>query len=110
MNMKLPFPDFTLTTPVTVYTIGHNKDNAEVKATLFEGMARYDRKTKTLMNAQRELITYTGVIVIKGYVDIPKDKRVCVLINGDTLERKVGSSNQPVNPDGSTFSTELFLE
>lgn len=110
MNFKLPFPEFTLNTQVEIYYVAHNENNAETKTSVFNGLARYDRKTKTSMNAQRELITYTGLVVLKGYIDIPTDKRICVLISGDSVERKVGNVNQPTNPDGSIFSTELFLE
>jgi len=106
--MKLPFPKWTLTKEVKICSIVNDENNKPTQNVIFEGKARYDKKSKQILNAQRELVMIRGVIVCEGDIAIPFDKSVLVLIDGQ--EKNVVRVNKPDNPDGSVFSTELMLE
>lgn len=111
MNFKLPFPDWTLTTSVKISKVKLSEDGEPVPTdVLFEGKARYDEKSKQLLNANRELVLISGTVVCKGDLsnDVNTGKEpLLVLVNG--IEKRVMSVNRPKNPDGSVFSTELTL-
>ncbi|MBE6051890.1 MAG: hypothetical protein E7214_14910 [Clostridium sp.] len=101
--MKLPFPDFLLNTPVTVYKTELGEDGPEEEK-IFEGKCIYTDKTKQVMTAEKQLITLTGKVVIKGALDI---KEGYVIVN--ETKKIIYSVEKPINPDGSIFSTELNL-
>lgn len=106
--MKLPFPMWTLNTPVRVLQIDHNEDNAEVETVLFDGKARYDRKTRQVMNAQRELVQISGTVVCVGDIAFAFNETVFVEVDGE--KKRVAFTNKPHNPDGSIYSSEFFVE
>ena len=106
--MKLPFPMWTLNTPVRVLQIGHNEDNAEVETVLFDGKARYDRKTRQVMNAQRELVQISGTVVCVGDIAFTNTEPVYVEVDGE--KKRVAFTNKPHNPDESIYSSEFFVE
>lgn len=101
--MKLPFPDFLLNTPVEVWSTKLGEDGPEEEK-IFEGKSIYTDKTKQVMTAEKQLITLTGKVVIKGVLDI---KEGYVVVNGD--KKIIYNVERPINPDGSIFSTELNL-
>lgn len=109
MNFKLPFPEWQLTSTVKVFKTELNENGKPVPMTLYEGLARYDEKSRQVLNANRELVLISGMIVCKG--DIVADAwgtaSLSVEVNGIT--KKVMSVSRPKNPDGSIFSTELTL-
>ena len=105
--MKLPFPMWTLNATVKVVVIGYNEDNAPTETILYSGKARYDRKSRQIMNAQRELINISGMVVCVG--DIAFDRTQTVHVEVDGAMMRVVQTNKPANPDGSTYSTEFFL-
>ena len=110
MNIKLPFPEWTLTADVVIYKLTTNTDGGTDKETLYEGKARFDKKSKQVLNANRELVTLSGMIVCKGDIYLPDttlENPLRVLVHG--MQKRVYSVNKPDNPDGSIFSTELFL-
>lgn len=102
--MKLPFPDFLLNTPVRIYKTELGEDGTEEKK-IFEGKCIYTDKTKQVMTAEKQLITLTGKVTIKGTLDI---KEGYVVVNN--TKKNIYSIERPLNPDGSIFSTELNLE
>lgn len=106
--MKLPFPKWTLTKEIKIYSSKNDENNKPINTLIFEGKARYDKKSKQVLNAQRELVMISGVVVCEGDVEVPLDKSVLVLVDGQ--EKNVVRVNKPDNPDGSVFSTELMLE
>jgi len=106
--MKLPFPKWTLTKSVEIYSFLNDEDNKPISTLIFSGKARYDKKTRQILNAQRELVMISGIVVCEGDIPIPLDKSVFVLVDGQ--EKRVIKTNKPDNPDGSVFSTELMLE
>lgn len=106
--MKLPFPKWTLTQNVVISYLSHDENNLPTKTVIFSGKARYDKKSKQILNAQRELVMISGVVVCEGDVVFPLDKSIAV--NIDDQEKSVIRVNKPDNPDGSVFSTELMLE
>lgn len=101
--MKLPFPDFLLNTPVEVWATKLGEDGPEEEK-IFEGKCIYTDKTKQVMTAEKQLITLTGKVVIKGALDI---KEGYVIVN--ETKKIIYSVEKPINPDGSIFSTELNL-
>lgn len=108
MNMKLPFPKWTLTKTVSICSIANDENNKPTQSVIFSGKARYDKKSKQILNAQRELVMISGVVVCEGDIAIPFDKSTIVIVDGQ--EKNVIRVNKPDNPDGSVFSTELMLE
>ena len=107
--MKLPFPMWTLTSNVVVYQTIRNDEGENVKHKLFKGPCRYDKKSRTTMNAQREIIELSGLIVCPDDILTSADKRHPLLVEVNGEEKRVYDTNQPDNPDGSIFSTELRL-
>lgn len=101
--MELPFPDFLLNTPVEVYKTELGEDGPEEEK-IFEGKCIYTDKTRTVLTAEKQLITLTGKVVIKGALDI---KEGYIVVN-DT-KKIIYNIERPLNPDGSIFSTELNL-
>lgn len=102
--MKLPFPDFLLNTPVEVWATTLGEDGPEEEK-IFEGKCIYTSKQKQIMTADKQLITLSGKVVIKGALDI---KEGYVVAND--VKKIIYSIERPLNPDGSVFSTELNLE
>lgn len=102
--MELPFPDFLLNTPVTVYKTELGEDGPEEEK-IFEGKCIYTDKSKQFMTAEKQLITLTGKVVIKGPLEI--DEGYVIVGNKKKI---VYNIERPLNPDGSVFSTELNLE
>lgn len=101
--MKLPFPDFLLNTPVEVWSTTLGEDGPEEEK-IFEGKCIYTDKTRQIMTSEKQLITLTGKVVIKGPLDI---KEGYVIVN--ETKKIIYSVEKPINPDGSIFSTELNL-
>lgn len=64
--MKLPYPMWTLNANATVFTSALNGDGEPVKTELFSGRVNYVKKTKQILNANRELIMLNGWVVIPG--------------------------------------------
>lgn len=101
--MELPFPDFLLNTPVEVYKTELGEDGPEEEK-IFEGKCIYTDKTRTVLTAEKQLITLTGKVVIKGPLEIDEGY---IIVNNK--KKIVYSVEKPLNPDGSIFSTELNL-
>lgn len=109
--MKLPFPSWTLNANAKIYTIEIDKYGEETMTEFFNGRVNHVQKTKQILNAERQLITLSGWVVIPGDIYLPStNPSVPLYIVGDGLEKRVYSTNKPSNPDGSVFSTELFFE
>ena len=66
----------------------------------------YTDKSKQILNAERQLITLSGKVVIEGSI-YDELFQGYVKING--VKKKIYSIERPLNPDGSIFSTELNL-
>lgn len=106
MGLKLPFPRWLANTPIEVWFEGTNTDGDYEKSRIFNGKCIYTDKSKQVLNAEKQLITLSGKVVIEGSIyDIPFQGYVN--ING--LKKKIYSIERPLNPDGSIFSTELNL-
>ena len=101
--MKLPFPDFLLNTPIEVWATKLGEDGPEEEK-IFEGKCIYTDKAKQVMTAEKQLITLTGKVVIKGPLEIDEGY---IIVNNK--KKIIYSIEKPINPDGSIFSTELNL-
>ncbi len=107
MGLKLPFPKWLANTPVAVFYEGTNQDGDYIEEKVFDGKCIYTNKSKQIMNAEKQLITLSGKVVIEGDVCHSKHFKGYILINNS--KKAVYSVEKPLNPDGSIFSTELNL-
>lgn len=109
--MKLPFPFWTLNANAVVYKSELSKYSEPIKIEFFNGRVNHIKKTKQVLNAQRELIQLSGSVIIPGDIydlptgQLPLDMTIYVSVGG--LEKRIFSVSKPDNPDGSVFSTEL---
>lgn len=110
--MKLPFPDWLLVTPIKVVVELPGEDGVE-ETEIFNGKCNFNEKSKTVMNAERQLVTLSGSCIfkddiypnkpIKGYITLVDDE-------GNKIEsRQIYAYRKIRNPDGSIYSTELDL-
>lgn len=106
-NLKLPFPGWTLNTVAKIFVMDIDEDGKETTTVIFDGKVQYVEKTKQIINPERQLVTISGWIVIPGAIERTSDDFLTVEVGGQT--RRVSHSNVPYNPDGSVFSTELYL-
>lgn len=107
MGMKLPFPRFQAKTDIKVHSTVQGEDGEE-ETLLYEGKCIYTDKSKTVLNAERELITLSGKAVIEG--DINPGKVIKGFVEVDNIKKKIYGAERPTNPDGTVFSTELNLQ
>jgi len=107
MGLKLPFPRFQAKTDIKVVSTVLGEDGEE-ESPLYEGKCIYTDKSKTVLNAERQLITLSGKAVIEG--DINPEEVIEGFIVVNTIKKKIYGAERPLNPDGSVFSTELNLQ
>ena len=107
MGLKLPFPTWLANTPIEVWFEGTNTDGDYEEKLIYEGKCIYTDKTKQILNAERQLILLSGKAVIEGSIyDEPFEGYVIV----NKIKKKIYSTERPLNPDGTVFSTELNLQ
>ncbi|MCC3668041.1 hypothetical protein [Terrisporobacter mayombei] len=106
MGLKLPFPKWLANIPIEVWFEGINTDGDLEENIIFNGKCIYTDKSKQILNAERQLITLSGKVVIEGSI-YDELFQGYVKING--VKKKIYSIERPLNPDGSIFSTELNL-
>lgn len=110
--MKLPFPNWLLVTPIKVYGELPGEDGVTDEL-IFDGKCNFNEKSKTVMNAERQLVTLSGSCIFKG--DIYPNKPIkgyIILVDdeGNKIEsRQIYNYRKIRNPDGSIYSTELDL-
>ena len=73
---------------------------------IYSGKCVYTDKTKQILDAERRLVTLSGTVTIPGQIS-QNTVEGYVKVNG--IKKKVYSSQCPLNPDGTVFSTELNL-
>lgn len=106
MGLKLPFPTWLANTPIEVWYEGINSDGDYEEKKIFDGKCIYTDKSRQVLNAERQLILLSGKAVIEGSIyDGPFEGYV--IVSG--VKKKIYSTERPLNPDGSIFSTELSL-
>lgn len=102
--MRLKFPEFLINTTLRISNTVHTESGIE-EVVVVDTKCIYNEKIKQVLNAQRELITLSGICILKGDVTInPGD----VATIGEQ-EKVVYSVTKPRNPDGSVFSTEVYF-
>lgn len=104
--MMISFPAFLLNKQVQVWITVLGEDGEE-ETLLYDGMSIYSEESKQTLNAERQLITLSGSIVIQG--DIYPDKLIVGYVKIGTIKRDIFRTTRPRNPDGTVFSTELDL-
>ena len=106
MGFKLLFPKWLANTDIEVWFEGTNSDGDYEEKKIFDGKCIYTDKSRQVLNAERQLITLSGKAVIEGSIyDGPFEGYV--IVSG--VKKKIYSTERPLNPDGSIFSTELSL-
>lgn len=106
MGLKLPFPKFLANTNIQVFSTILGEDGEE-ESLLYEGKCIYTDKSKTVLNAERQLVTLSGKAVIEG--DIKPGEVIQGFIKVNNTRKIIYSAERPLNPDGTVFSTELNL-
>lgn len=104
--MKLPFPYFLANTFVEVWSCSVDSDGEYIEKMIYSGKCIYTDKTKQILDAERRLVTLSGVVTIPGQI-IQNIIEGYVRVNG--MKKTIYSSRCPLNPDGTVFSTELNL-
>lgn len=108
MGFKLPFPRFLANTDIKVYSTKINEDSEPEEAVLYEGKCIYDDKSRQILNAERQLITLTGKVIIEG--DINPNESIEGIVEVNNKKKNIYNTIRPKNPDGTVFSTELSLQ
>lgn len=106
LNMKLPFPYFLANTYVEVWFCSVDSDGEYQEEIIYSGKCIYTDKTKQILDAERRLVTLSGTVTVPGRIS-QNIIEGYVKING--MKKAIYSSNCPLNPDGTVFSTELNL-
>lgn len=109
MGFKLPFPKWTLVTPIKVYQTYINEDGEPINNLIFSGMCNYSEKSKRVRNENGELVTLIGKVILEGDI-APQYKRIEGFVDINGVKSNIYKAARPRNPDGSIFSTELELE
>ena len=104
--MKLPFPYFLANAHVEVWFCGVDLDGEHQEKMIYAGKCIYTDKTKQILDAERRLVTLSGTVTIPGQIS-QNIIEGYVKVNG--IKKTIYSSQRPLNPDGTIFSTELNL-
>ncbi len=107
MNFKLQFPTWTLNSDAKIYKIDLSEEGAPIETLLFDGKVNYVKKAKQVLNAQRQLVLISGILIIPNDIGNQMDDNLLVKIEG--IEKRVSHTNKFNNPDQTVFSTEIFL-
>jgi len=108
MGFKLPFPRWTLVTPIKVYQTYTNEDGEPVETLIFDDKCNYSESTKRIRNENGELVTLVGKVICIGDI-APQHNRIEGYVEVNGVKINIYKSARPRNPDGSIFSTELEL-
>lgn len=110
--MKWPqlVPTSVCTTPIKfVVTDGINEDGTPKQVTVFEGKCNYSEKSKSILDAERRLITLKATALVPGDIAPGKDIVGNAVINGGEVTRRIYESSRGRNPDGTVNFTQLEL-
>ncbi|MGM1047604.1 MAG: hypothetical protein ACQEXX_15825 [Bacillota bacterium] len=105
--MKFPFPKWNQVTPVKVYQTEISEDGEPVKDLIYDKKCFYDERSRQVLNAERQLVLLSGLVVIEG--DINPGKVIEGYVRIGDERKNIYQAKRPRNPDGSVFSTELEL-
>lgn len=83
-----PFPDHEATAHVVVYQEQDTEDQGPIETVIYDGLAIYDEKAKTVYNKDSKQISLSGMLIIhgdvqaldgktafQGFVQISKEKK-----------------------------------
>jgi len=105
--MKFPFPTWLLKTHVKVIVVDKDHLGDFSETTIYDGLSIYDEKQRQIMTADRQLVTLSGKVIIRG--DIYPKKEIDGYIMIDEIKKKIYGAHRVRNPDGTIYSTELDL-
>lgn len=105
--MKFPFPSWNQVTPIKVYQTELSEDGEPVEDLIYDNKCFYDEKSRQVLNAERQLVLLSGLIIIEG--DIYPGKIIQGFVRIGDERKTIYKAKRPRNPDGSVFSTELEL-
>lgn len=104
--MKLPFPVWTLVTPIKVYAEIPGEDGVTDEL-IFDGKCNFSEKSRTTLNEQRQVVELSGKAIFQG--DIFNGGKIRGYIKFNDESRTIYRGRRIRNPDDSIFSTELDL-
>lgn len=108
MSFKLPpIPKIFLNTDIVVMAEIDGEDGP-ITTELYKGKCILDETSKQFLNAQKEMISLSALIIIPGDISLNKDIQGTCMVNG--INRNIRRSQRPRNPDGSVHHTELWVE
>lgn len=103
-------PDAVCTTPITVQLEdGLNEDGSPRKATLFSGTCNYVQKTQQKTDAERRVVTLSGVALMNGDPAPGIKLTGTALIGADEEPHLIHAASRANNPDGTVNYTRLEL-
>ncbi|WP_026887720.1 hypothetical protein [Clostridium beijerinckii] len=102
--MKYPKFLYNKTVKVTGIKLG---EDGEETFPIYEGQCTYNEESKDIYNADKQLITLSGSIVIAG--DIYPNNVIKGYVEVDGTKKTIVRTSRPKTPDGTVFSTELDL-
>lgn len=103
-------PDSVCTTPITVQLEeGLNADGSPRKTTLFSGRCNYAETTEQKLDAERRVVTISGVALIKGD-PVPGVQLLGTALIGEGEEpHLIHRASRLRNPDGTVNCVRLEL-
>ncbi|MEG0165647.1 hypothetical protein [Anaerorhabdus sp.] len=105
IKCKLPFPNYILIDACIINRNEKDEYGNNISSILFNGRCCYTEKNKVVRISENESIHISGILILKGNIEIEKHDTVEI----DDKEMQVQSFVKPKNPDGSVFSTEIYL-
>ncbi len=112
IKKAVPFPDWLLSTPCTVFLDAKGISEDGEKLTAKDGIERmciYSERLKRIYQKDGKVTETTGKVIIKG--DIASD--MSEISSGDILigkrKRRIYSAIRARNPDGSVHHTEFEI-
>lgn len=111
MSVTLDFPDYLLNTPyeMNLFTDKVSKTGGYETALNVKGKCILTEKSQTVLDSESKKVISNAYIIIKG--DIAP--AMAQISNGEVVihNRKYSiiAADRPRNPDGTVFSTEVYL-
>ena len=104
-----PFPDHEATAHVVVYQEQDTEDQGPIETVIYDGLAIYDEKAKTVYNKESKQISLSGMLIIHGDVQALEGKMAFQGFVQIGAERKQIYAVRKPKLLGVIYSTEIDL-
>lgn len=103
-------PAWVCTTKIKVTVEnGIKEDGAPKQTVVFEGLCNYSEKERSVLDAERRLVSLEAQALIPGDIAAGKDISGRVVIGDGTVTRRIYRASRARNPDGTVNFTQLEL-